>query len=191
MINPGDTLVNSVTGEELTFLQTAESTGGEYVEVVAVVQPGGAVAAAHVHPTQSETFTAIEGVLDLRVGKQRIRLVSGESATVEAGTAHKFWNDGDEPVMFHCKISPALQFESLIETMFALARDGKTNRKGMPNPVRMASIARAHRDVIRLAGVPAWLQDLGTLSAMPLAFVAGYGATYKPAAVRSANPIPA
>ena len=31
MINPGDTLVNSVTGEELTFLQTAESTGGEYV----------------------------------------------------------------------------------------------------------------------------------------------------------------
>ena len=93
--------------------------------------------------------------------------------------------------MFHCKISPALQFESLIETMFALARDGKTNRKGMPNPVRMASIARAHRDVIRLAGVPAWLQDLGTLGAMPLAFVAGYGATYKPAAVRSANPIPA
>ena len=76
MINPGDTLVNSVTGEELTFLQTAESTGGEYVEVVAVVQPGGAVAAAHVHPKQSETFTAIEGVLDLRVGKQRIRLVS-------------------------------------------------------------------------------------------------------------------
>ena len=70
MINPGDTLVNSVTGEELTFLQTAESTGGEYVEVVAVVQPGGAVAAAHVHPKQSETFTAIEGVLDLRVGKR-------------------------------------------------------------------------------------------------------------------------
>ena len=47
----------------------------------------------------------------------------------------------------------------------------------MPNPVRMASIARAHRDVIRLAGMPAWLQDLGTLGAMPLAFVAGYGAT--------------
>lgn len=188
MINPGDTLVNSVTGEELTFLQTAESTNGEYVEVVAVVQPGGAVAAAHVHPKQSETFTAIEGVLALRAGKQRLRLAPGESATVEAGTAHKFWNDGDEPIMFHCTISPALQFESLIESMFALARDGKTNRKGMPNPVRMASIARAHRDVIRLAGIPAWLQDLGTLSAMPLAFVAGYGATYKPVS-RPANPI--
>ena len=192
MINPGDTLVNSVTGEELTFVETAASTGGEYVEVVAVVQPGGFVASAHVHPKQSEAFTVVEGTLDLRVGKDRVRLTAGESATVEAGTAHKFWNDGDEPVVFTCKISPALQFESLIESMFGLARDGKTNRKGMPNPVRMASIARAHRDVIRLAGVPAWLQDLGTLGAMPLAKIAGYGATYdaktKPVA-RPANPI--
>ena len=83
--------------------------------------------------------------------------------------------------MFHCEIRPALQFESLIETMFGLARDGKTNSKGMPNPVRMAMIARAHRDVIRVAGVPAWMQDLGTLTAMPLARMAGYGASYQPA----------
>ena len=69
MINPGDTLVNSVTGEELTFLQTSESTGGEYVEVVAVVQPGGAVAAAHVHPKQSETFTASRSRRGSRPGR--------------------------------------------------------------------------------------------------------------------------
>ena len=180
MINPGDTLVNSATGEELTFLQTAASTNGEYVEVVCVVQPGGAVAAAHIHPRQSETFTSLEGTLSLRVGREQRELERGESAVVEAGTAHKFWNDSDEPVMFHCEIRPALQFESLIETMFGLARDGKTNRNGMPNPVRMAIIARAHRDVIRVAGVPAWLQDLGTLSAMPLARLAGYGAGYQP-----------
>jgi quercetin dioxygenase-like cupin family protein len=180
VINPGDTLVNSVTGEELTFLQTAASTNGEYVEIVAVVQPGGFVAAAHVHPQQTETFTAIEGTLDLRVGRKRTRLERGESAVVEPGTPHKFWNAGDEPVMFHCVVSPALQFESLIESMFALARDGKTNRKGMPNPVRMAAIARAHRDVIRLPGIPAWLQDVATLSAMPLARLAGYGAGYQP-----------
>ena len=180
MINPGDTLVNSATGEELTFLETASSTNGEYVEVVCVVLPGGAVAAAHVHPKQSETFTGLEGTLSLRVGRERMQLERGESAVVEPGTAHKFWNDGDEPVMFHCEIRPALQFESLIETMFGLARDGRTNRNGMPNPVRMAMIARAHRDVIRVAGVPAWMQDLGTLSAIPLARMAGYGAGYQP-----------
>jgi len=117
----------------------------------------------------------------LRCGRERLVAKAGDVVVVEAGTAHKFWNAGDEPVMFHCVVSPALQFESLIESMFALARDGKTNRKGMPNPVRMAAIARAHRDVIRLPGIPAWLQDLATLSAMPLAYIAGYGAGYQPA----------
>ena len=81
---------------------------------------------------------------------------------------------------------PALAFESLIETMFALAADGKTNRKGLPNPVRMAAIARHHREVIRLAGVPAWLQDLGTAMAMPLAGVCRYGATYQ---ARGSSPV--
>ncbi len=85
-------------------------------------------------------------------------------------------------------MSPALQFESLIETMFRLAAEGRTNRKGMPNPVRMAAIARAHRDVIRLAGVPAWIQDLGTLAAMPLAHMFGYAAPrLQPA--RSGSPL--
>ena len=43
----------------------------------------------------------------------------------------------------------------------------------------MARIARAHREVIRLAGVPGLLQDLGTLMAAPLARIAGYGPTYQ------------
>ena len=29
-----------------------------------------------------------------------------------------------------CEVRPALQFEQLIETMFALASDGKTNSRG-------------------------------------------------------------
>ena len=43
-----------------------------------------------------------------------------------------------------CEIRPALQFESLTETMFSLAADGLTNVNGMPNPFRLAVIVRAH-----------------------------------------------
>jgi quercetin dioxygenase-like cupin family protein len=190
MINPGDTLFNTVTGEELTFFETAASTGGEYVDLMCTVRPGGFVAAAHIHPSQSEEFTTVEGTLDLRVGRNRMRLEAGESALVEPGVPHRFWNDGDQPVVFRCVVRPALQFESLIETMFTLAAEGRTNRKGMPNPVRMATIARAHRDVIRLAGVPAWLQDLGTLAATPLARVCGSTAP-RPRPAHGRNPIAA
>ena len=109
-----------------------------------------------------------------------MRLEQGESAVVEAGTPHKFWNAGDEPVMFHCVVSPALQFESLIESMFGLARDGKTNRKGMPNPLRLAVIALAHFDTVRLPFPPAWLQKAGLVLGAPIGRGLGYRPTYAP-----------
>ena len=39
MIRTGQTLVNAVTGESLTFVRTAADTNGELVEVECVVQP--------------------------------------------------------------------------------------------------------------------------------------------------------
>jgi quercetin dioxygenase-like cupin family protein len=187
MITPGDTLFNHVTGEELTFFETAASTRGEYVELMCTVRPGGFAAAAHSHPAQSKTFTVVEGTLDLRIGRDELRVEPGGNARVAPGTAHHFWNDGAEPAVFRCVVRPALQFESLIETMFILAEEGRTNRRGMPNPVRMAAVAHAHRDVIRLAGVPAWMQDIGILAALPLAYVCGYTAPRKQ--TREARPI--
>jgi mannose-6-phosphate isomerase-like protein (cupin superfamily) len=179
MIRTGDTIENTATGERLTFLATSADTDGEAVVVETVVQPGGAVAAAHVHPAQSERFAVAEGALAMKVGRKKITLGAGEVAVVEAGTAHRFWNAGDEPVRFVCEIRPALQFESLVETMFALAADGKTSRKGMPlNPFRLAVIAKAHFDTVRLPFPPAWLQRVGLVLGSPLGRALGYEATY-------------
>ena len=82
---------------------------------------------------------------------------------------------------FVCEVRPALQFESLLETMFALATDGKTNRKGMPNLLRLAVIANAHFDTVRLPFPPAMLQRIGLALGSPAGKVFGYGATYVPA----------
>jgi hypothetical protein len=76
-------------------------------------------------------------------------------------------------------VRPALQFESLLETMFALAADGKTNRRGMPNPFRLAVIARAHFDTVRLPFPPATVQRLSLAIGAPLGRLLGYGATYE------------
>jgi mannose-6-phosphate isomerase-like protein (cupin superfamily) len=150
MIRTGDTIENPITGERVTFLATSVDTDGDAVVIETVVQPHGFVAAAHVHPAQSERFAVQAGTLGLKVGRKRVTLAAGEIAIVEAGTAHRFWNAGDEPVRFMCEVRPALRFEQLLETMFALAADGKTNRKGIPNLLRLAVIARAYFDVVRL-----------------------------------------
>ncbi len=53
MIRAGDSVVNPVTGERLVFHRTSEETGGEYCRFEVYIEPGGAVAAAHVHPFQT------------------------------------------------------------------------------------------------------------------------------------------
>jgi hypothetical protein len=77
-----------------------------------------------------------------------------------------------------CEVRPALQFESLLETMFALAADGKTGRKGMPGPLRLAVIAKAHFDTVRLPFPPAWIQKAGLAMGNPVGRLLGYRPTY-------------
>ena len=117
----------------------------------------------------------------MKVGKEKPTLGRGEVAVVEPGTPHKFWNAGDDEVRFVCEVRPALQFESLLETMFTLAADGKTNRKGMPNPLRLAVIARATSTRCGCRSRPHGCSKLGSPSAPRSGGSLGYGATYSPA----------
>src|SRR5881397_1560575 len=188
MIRSGDTIHNPVTGELITFHQTSADTNGEAVVIECTVQPDGFVAATHVHPSQSERFAVIDGTLGLKSGKEELTLSRSEIAVVEPGSPHRFWNAAEEEVRFVCEVRPALQFESLLETMFALAEDGKTNRKGMPNQLRLAVIAQAHFATVQLPHPPAWLQKAGLVMAAPLGRALGYGPTYTPEVTAPAIP---
>jgi quercetin dioxygenase-like cupin family protein len=181
MIRAGDSIENPVTGERLVFRQTSAETGGEAVVVETYVKPKGFVAAAHVHAAQEERFQVLRGSVGFKIGREKIVAGPGQRLTVPPGTPHTFWNAGDDTAHFVCEIRPALQFESLIETMFSLAADGKTNRKGMPNLLRLAVIAQAHFDTVQLPYPPAILQRIGLSLAAPLGKALGYTPVYVPA----------
>jgi quercetin dioxygenase-like cupin family protein len=177
MIHPGDRLENPVTGEVLIFHETAAQTGGELVLVETIVEQDGFVAAAHVHPFQTERFDILHGTVGFRVGSQITKAEAGETLVVPPGTAHRFWNAGEEQARFLLEVRPGLQFESLIETMFTLAVEGKTNRRGLPNPFRLAVIAAAHFDTVRLPFPPVALQRAALAVGAPLGRLAGYQET--------------
>ncbi len=181
MITTGQSLTNPVTGETLVFRKTSADTNGESVVVEAFVEPDGAVAAAHVHPSQEERFEILSGEVEFRIRQQTIVAKAGDRVLVPAGTPHRFRNVGEGTAHFVCEVRPALGFEQLIETMFALADDGKVNRKGMPNPLRLAVIANHHFGDVRLPFPPAWLQRIGLLLGAPLGRLVGFRPTYEPA----------
>jgi quercetin dioxygenase-like cupin family protein len=185
MITTGQTLRNRVTGETLVFRTTSADTNGERVVVETFVEPNGAVAAAHVHPAQEERFEVLAGEVEFRLGKRKLVAKPGDRVLMPAGTPHRFRNVGEETAHFVCEVTPALGFEQLIETMFSLAEDGKVNKKGMPNPLRLAVIAKHHFGDVQLPFPPAWLQRLGLALGAPLGRLVGYRPTYEPQAPKA------
>jgi len=77
VIEKGQTLVNPVTGERMTFLETAAETRGDRVVIELHADPGGSVAAAHVHPGQWETFDVVAGTLGAKVAGRTLEAVPG------------------------------------------------------------------------------------------------------------------
>ena len=76
------------------------------------------------------------------------------------GRPHTWWNDADEDAHVLLEISPALRMEMFFETFFGLAKDGKTNSKGLPNLLQMAVLLREYRDEVILARPPAIVQNV-------------------------------
>jgi quercetin dioxygenase-like cupin family protein len=190
MIHAGQSIENPVTGEVMIFHKTAADTNGELVEFELVAKPGAFVAMPHVHPFQTERFEVLSGTLEVKKGRKRETVTVGQVAEIEPGVSHSWRNASDEEELrFLVEVRPALQFERMIETMFGLAADGKTNKKGMPNPLRLAVIAKHHFADVNLPFPPPALQRLGLALGSPIGRLLGYEPVYVPAgmpAVQSA-----
>ena len=151
------TIENPVTGERYTFLATAEETNGELLKVKAEIPAGTPGVPLHYHLTFTEGFEVLEGRLDLRVGEGHLVLGSDESAMVPLGTAHRFWNAGSKPAIFEPEIRPARKMEQSLRAMVGLARDGKTDDRGVPkNIFELALLYELSESYI--VGMPLFLQ---------------------------------
>jgi quercetin dioxygenase-like cupin family protein len=158
MARPGDVLEHPVTGERVIWRRVAAETQGELLQGDLFARPGGRPAAAHVHPNQEERFEVLAGTLTLRVDGEEGLLSPGDVAVIPAGKSHVWWNAGEDEVHVLGEFRPALRTEVFFETFFGLATDGKTNGKGLPNPVHLAVLMREYGDELHLASPPLMAQ---------------------------------
>jgi quercetin dioxygenase-like cupin family protein len=149
MAYAGQVIENPVSGEKITFIQTAADTGGELLEIELELTPDGHVPGAHRHPGQTETFHVLEGTMKFKLGLKTIVAEPGDTVEVPPGATHKFVNAGEGVARARVEVTPALKMEHLLQTAVRLAEDGQTTRKGMPKPVPMALFVRAFEDEVR------------------------------------------
>jgi quercetin dioxygenase-like cupin family protein len=158
MARSGDVLEHPVTGERLVWRRVAHDTEGRLLEGDMFARPGGHPAAVHVHPHQEERFRVIRGSVRLQLDGETRLLGPGESAAVPPGRPHTWSNVGDDEACIRVEIAPALRTEMFFETFFGLAKDGRTNDKGLPNLLSLAVILREYDEELRLARPPAGVQ---------------------------------
>jgi quercetin dioxygenase-like cupin family protein len=138
MAEVGGKIENPVNGERITWIETAATTNGSLLAFDLALQPGAAVAAEHRHPRQEERFTVSSGRIGLSIdGEERVVGV-GDEIAIAPGVAHRWWNADDSESVVRVELRPALETEVFFETFFGLARDGKTNAKGIPGLLQIA-----------------------------------------------------
>lgn len=128
------TFENVLFGDKATFVETAAETNGARTLIQVELAAGAAGPPLHYHADYDESFTVVEGVLGIQLGKQILHLEKGDRCTASVGSLHRFFNPSKtEKVVFSVCISPgSADFEIMLQVAYGLANDGLTNRKGIP-----------------------------------------------------------
>ena len=140
--------------------------------------PGARVVGEHLHPALHEHFSVLEGELTVLRDGQRSVLHAGESAHIEPGVWHDWWNGAEADAVVRVEVTPGERFALMIETLFGLARQGHVNGKGMPTPLQLALTAQEFSDVIVFRKPPPAVQRIVFGALTPIATRRGYRATY-------------
>ena len=136
---------------------------GRHLDVDLWLQPGAAVARAHVHDLFVERFEVCSGEVGFQVGGRERVAQSGDGVLeVPAGTVHDWWNAGAGVAHVRVEVEAipaatgrrAERFMAMIEAIWSLGALGRVNAAGVPDALWLAAIASEYRDVIRFVSPP-------------------------------------
>jgi len=189
MARAGEKIYNPVQGDWIVFRETARDTNGELMSGELIVSPHGSNP-LHFHPIQEEHFKVLSGTLGVQVGDEQRSLGEGEEALVPPGTPHGWYNKaGQEEVRVLVELRPALNTEIFFETLYGLARDGRTDENGVPNLLQQSvTLTGINKGEIYLAWPPIAVQKVLLAALAPAGRVLGYKDHYpKYSAVEAAG----
>jgi mannose-6-phosphate isomerase-like protein (cupin superfamily) len=155
----GQSISNRHTGETLTMLISEEETHGTRQLYQVYLPPHRPSPPMHYHLDFTETFSVIEGQLDLHFGRQRKHVIlnAGESLTAQIRQPHTFANERDSPALIMIDTQPAAGVVRAFQLAYGVANDRGASRDGLPkNPLIRLLFVRMTQGF--LPGIPLFLE---------------------------------
>jgi len=110
----------------LEFTTTGEDSQGQLHEMRATYRPGSALPIAHLHPSQSEHFSVLQGEMWCLVDGVETTLRAGDSIDIPAGSVHQMRNPGAESAVVTWQTRPALRTGEFHRRIAEARRAGDT-----------------------------------------------------------------
>lgn len=145
---------NRHTGERLA-LRRVMRDGKLALELKGTLPPRNEGPPLHIHHVEVEEGVVIAGTLGVMLNGQRLRLTAGQRATFPAGAAHRWWNDGDETLVFEGYSAPLADLDRYLQAAFEVLNAGPPGR---PPLFYMAHLAWRHRRTQTVLFAPRWVQ---------------------------------
>lgn len=168
MIRAGDVTENPILGIRILLCKTEVETGGTGFELEYFIQPhAGRESVGHLHQWWTEQFEILSGSARYVLGGKELTAPPGAVLLFPPNITHIHpWNDGAHEL--HMRQidrfdhpSPAAVRDTLnvYATLYGLARAGKVNKAGLPNPLQLAvMLHRLQRHGGYIAGIPPVVQ---------------------------------
>jgi quercetin dioxygenase-like cupin family protein len=179
MPTKGQILENPSTGDVYEFIETAQDTQGQRMTLKLTLKTRGELVPNHFHVLQEETFEVISGKLTVWLGGKTHVLSAGDKMTLPRNVPHNHYNESyDEPAVILQTVSPALDFDYLMENIIGLTKDGKMPN-GKAGIIQELVTLKYLDSKSYLAGIPVGVQNLLMNTVAPIARIFGYRAIYK------------
>ena len=148
-------LHNRHTGEDLRVTRRVEN-GRDVLYLEGSLPPHSEGPPMHVHLDQDESGEVVSGQLSAMMDGKLLTRGAGERVVIPRGVRHRWWNSGDEVLVFHGKAEPAGDFDQYLADIFAILN---ASASGRPSPFYVAHLSLRYPSQ-RLSPAPAWVDRI-------------------------------
>ena len=130
------------TGERLTMWRTLDSQGGQELQMTGCLPGRQQGPPLHVHFSEDESTEVVAGALSVSLDGREFVVDTNDVAFFPKGSVHRWWNDGEEDLVFRGVAAPAVDLDRYLQALFEVINSAQSKN---PSVFYMAHLVYRHR----------------------------------------------